>query len=71
MNPNQIDTTELYMYFCFKFLEITAREEMSDRYFEIPNLIGEDTGPYRYDQDFLMSEVSFLYLHIKQKSCYF
>lgn len=26
---------------------------MSDRYFEIPNLIGEEAGPYRYDQDFL------------------
>ncbi|OXA60660.1 syntaxin-16 [Folsomia candida] len=37
--------------------KITAREEMSDRYFEIPNLIGEEAGPYRYDQDFLEGNV--------------
>jgi hypothetical protein len=36
--------------------EITAREEMSNHYFEVPNLI-DDAGPYSYDQDFLVSEV--------------
>jgi len=35
--------------------KITAREEMSSRYFEIPDLM-DDGGPYSYDQDFLVSD---------------
>lgn len=31
---------------------------MSNRYFDIPDLMG-DAGPYSYDQDFLVSDVSF------------
>jgi len=39
--------------------EITAREEMSNRYFEIPDFLTE-SSPYNYDQDFLVSDVSML-----------
>lgn len=43
---------------------------MSSRYFEIPDLM-DDSGPYSYDQDFLVSDVcqifDFLILNLKKE----